>query len=64
MRYVPVFTKRKYLETLKKRNIDCFLYWVDLILFPIQYFILPRDTQQLTVKRILLRPFILMLPRR
>ena len=44
--------------------IDCFLYWVDYMLFPIQYFILSRDKQQLTVKRILLRPFILTLPRR
>ena len=42
--------------------VDCFLYWVDLMLFPIQYFILSRDKQQLTVKRILLRPFILTLP--
>ena len=25
--------------------IDCFLYWVDLMLFPIQYSILLRDTQ-------------------
>ena len=23
--------------------VDCFLYWVNLILFPIQYFILSRD---------------------
>ena len=43
--------------------IDCFLYWVDLM-FPIQYFLLSRDKQQLTVKRILLISFILMLPRR
>ena len=42
--------------------VDCFLYWVDLMLFPIQYFILSRDKQQLTIKRILLRPFILTLP--
>ena len=41
--------------------VDCFLYWVDLMLFPIQYFILSRDKQQLTVKQILLRPFILTL---
>ena len=40
---------------------DCFLYWVDLMLFPIQYFILSRDKPQLTIKRILLRPFILTL---
>ena len=39
--------------------VDCFLYWVDLMMFPIQYFILLHDKQQLTVKRILLRPFIL-----
>ena len=44
--------------------VDCFLYWVDYMLFPIQYFIVSRDKQQLTVKRILLRPFILTLPRR
>ena len=44
--------------------VDCFLYWVDLMLFPVQYFILLRDKQQLTVKRILLRPFILTLPQR
>ena len=42
--------------------VDCFLYWVDVMLFPIQDFILTRDKQQLTVKRILLRPFILTLP--
>ena len=44
--------------------VDCFLYWVDFMLFPIQYFILPRDEQQLTVKRILLRLFVLTIPRR
>ena len=44
--------------------VDCFLYWVYYMLFPIQYFILSRDKQQLTVKRILLRPFILTLSRR
>ena len=44
--------------------VDCFLCWVDLMLFPIQYFILSRDKQQLTSKRILLRPFILTLPQR
>ena len=44
--------------------VDCFLYWVDLMLFPIQYFILSCHKQQLTVKQILLRPFILTLPRR
>ena len=44
--------------------VDCFLYWVDSMLFPIQYFILSRDKQQLTVKQILLRPFVLVLPRR
>ena len=44
--------------------VDCFLYWVNLMLFPIQYFMLSRDKQQLTVKRIFLRPFILTLPRR
>ena len=42
--------------------VDYFLYRVDLMLFPSQYFILSRDKQQLTVKRILLRPFILTLP--
>ena len=42
--------------------VDCFLYWVDLMLFPIQYFILSCDKQQLTEKRILLRRFILTLP--
>ena len=42
-----------YLETLKNAAfyIDCFLYWVDLMLFRIQYFILSRDKQQLTVKK-------------
>ena len=40
--------------------VDCFLYWVDLMLFAIQYFILSRVKQQLAVKRNLLRPFILM----
>ena len=33
--------------------VDYFLYWVDLVLFPIEYFILSRDKQQLTVKRML-----------
>ena len=42
--------------------VDCFLNWVDLMLFPIQYFILSRDKRQLTITRILLRPFILTLP--
>ena len=42
--------------------VDCFLYRVDLMLFPIQYFILSCDKQQLTIKRILLKPFILTLP--
>ena len=44
--------------------VDCFLYWVDCMLFPIQYFIFSRDKQQLTAKLILLRPFILTLSRR
>ena len=39
--------------------VDCSLYWVDLMLFLIQYLILSCDKQQFTVKRILLRPFIL-----
>ena len=42
--------------------VACFLYLVDLMLFPIQYFLLSRDKQQFTVKRILLRPIILTLP--
>ena len=42
--------------------VDCVFYWVDLMLPPIQYFILSRDKQQVTVKRILIRPFILTLP--
>ena len=62
-------TPRRVLNILRNfKNatfyVDCFLYWVDLMLFPIQYFILSRDKQQLTVKRILLIPFILTLPRR
>ena len=44
--------------------VDCFLYWVDLMLLSIHYFILSRDKQQLIVKRILPRPFILTLSRR
>ena len=31
--------------------VDCFLYWIDLMLFPIQYFILSLDKEQLTVKQ-------------
>ena len=31
-------------------HVDCFLYWVNLMLFPIQYFILSRDKQKLTIK--------------
>ena len=31
--------------------VDCFLNWVDLMLFPIQYFILSCDKQQLTVNK-------------
>ena len=42
-------------------HVDCFLYWVDLRLFPIQYFILSHDKEQLTAKQILLRPFVLTL---
>ena len=41
-----------YLEEKKKKKkknatfyVDCFLYWLDLILFPIHYFILSRDKQ-------------------
>ena len=44
--------------------VDCFLYWLDYMLFHIQCFILSLDKQQLTIKRILLRSFILTLPRR
>ena len=63
-----ISTRRGYTTILRNfKNatffFDCFLYWVDLIKFPIQYFLLSRDKQHLTVKRILLRPFILTVPR-
>ena len=40
------------LRNFKKATfyVDCFLYGVDLMLFPFQYFILSHDKQQLTVK--------------